>query len=105
MNLKDFSNITLKLYTQRLFDDLSRPGLYFIIAEQEKQRELEQLKKDLSSYTREELINACIGSFIFSYDSNKEKEKLEKELKNFKEDAEKIEQIKKIIGYYIDEEY
>jgi hypothetical protein len=103
--LNTFFNQTLKSYTEKLFKEVTKPSLYSIIVEKEKQQELNQLEADLSLYSRQELINACIGSYIFSYELNKEKEKLEKEINNLKEDGNKLEQIKNIIGYYIDEEY
>lgn len=105
--LNTFCHETLRAYFEKLFNEVNKPSLYSIIVEREKQRELEQLKAELELYSREKLIEACIGSYTFSYELNKEKEKLEREVNNLKVYGDKLEKIKEIlkIDYEEYEEY
>lgn len=98
--ITDISKETIDAYTKRLAKDVlfvSSLGKY---VEQARIEQLVQMKKGLEEYSKEELIEACLGSYIRIEEFEKEIKTLETKLKDYEEDHNYIEKIKEIIGYY-----
>lgn len=101
--ITDISKETIDAYTKRLAKDVlfvSSLGKY---VEQARIEQLVQMKKGLEEYSKKELIEACLGSYIRIEELQKEVETLEKRIKEKSDDAETLDQIKKLLGCYDDD--
>jgi len=100
MSLKNMVDETIKLYAERTAKEVLFVSSLGKFVEEARIKEIILLKQGFEKYSKEELIEACLGSYIRIEEFEKEIKTLETKLKDYEEDHNYIEKIKEIIGYY-----